>query len=311
MSARTGVPTGPENVIVTPGGQAALFAAHMVTLDPGDTGLYCDPYYATYPGTIRATGARDVAVPTRPENGFQPEARAIAACAKGARSLLINTPNNPTGAVYTRPTLEAVAEVVRDHDLWLISDEVYDTQLWSGDHQSPRALPGMAERTLVVGSLSKSHAMTGSRIGWLIAPEPVVAAVTALATNTTYGLPGYIMDAGLAALSLGPDFEAGVSGPFRRRRDLALARLGQANLLRLVPSGGAMYVMVDVRATGLSGEAFALRLLEHERIAVMPGESFGQAASGHIRIALTVADDLLDDALGRLLAFAESLATSD
>ncbi|MCP5355598.1 MAG: aminotransferase class I/II-fold pyridoxal phosphate-dependent enzyme [Rhodobacteraceae bacterium] len=311
VSARTGVPTGPENVIVTPGGQAALFAAHMVTLDPGDTGLYCDPYYATYPGTIRATGARDVAVPTRPENGFQPEARAIAARAKGARSLLINTPNNPTGAVYTRPTLEAVAEVVRDHDLWLISDEVYDTQLWSGDHQSPRALPGMAERTLVVGSLSKSHAMTGSRIGWLIAPEPVVAAVTALATNTTYGLPGYIMDAGLAALSLGPDFEAGVSGPFRRRRDLALARLGQANLLRLVPSGGAMYVMVDVRATGLSGEAFALRLLEHERIAVMPGESFGQAASGHIRIALTVADDLLDDALGRLLAFAESLATSD
>lgn len=311
VSARTGVPTGPENVIVTPGGQAALFAAHMVTLDPGDTGLYCDPYYATYPGTIRATGARDVAVPTRPENGFQPEARAIAARAKGARSLLINTPNNPTGAVYTRPTLEAVAEVVRDHDLWLISDEVYDTQLWSGDHQSPRALPGMAERTLVVGSLSKSHAMTGSRIGWLIAPEPVVAAVTALATNTTYGLPGYIMDAGLAALSLGPDFEAGVSGPFRRRRDLALARLGQANLLRLVPSGGAMYVMVDVRATGLSGEAFALRLLEHERIAVMPGESFGQAASGHIRIALTVADDLLDDALWRLLAFAESLATSD
>lgn len=311
VSARTGVPTGPENVIVTPGGQAALFAAHMVTLDPGDTGLYCDPYYATYPGTIRATGARDVAVPTRPENGFQPEARAIAARAKGARTLLINTPNNPTGAVYTRPTLEAVAEVVRDHDLWLISDEVYDTQLWSGDHQSPRALPGMAERTLVVGSLSKSHAMTGSRIGWLIAPEPVVAAVTALATNTTYGLPGYIMDAGLAALSLGPDFEAGVSGPFRRRRDLALARLGQANLLRLVPSGGAMYVMVDVRATGLSGEAFALRLLENERIAVMPGESFGQAASGHIRIALTVADDLLDDALGRLLAFAESLATSD
>ncbi|MCB2153118.1 MAG: aminotransferase class I/II-fold pyridoxal phosphate-dependent enzyme, partial [Rhodobacteraceae bacterium] len=114
-----------------------------------------------------------------------------------------------------------------------------------------------------------------------------------------------------AALSLGPDFAARVSGPFRRRRDLALARLGQANLLRLVPSGGAMYVMVDVRATGLSGEAFALRLLEHERIAVMPGESFGQAASGHIRIALTVADDLLDDALGRLLAFAESLATSD
>lgn len=307
VTARTGVATGPGNVMVTPGGQAALFAAHMVTLDPGDTGLYCDPYYATYPGTIRATGARDVAVPTRPETGFQPEAGEIAARAAGARTLLINTPNNPTGTVYTRRTLEDVARVVGDHDLWLISDEVYDTQLWAGEHLSPRALPGMAERTLVVGSLSKSHAMTGSRIGWLIGPEAVIDAVTALATNTTYGLPGYIQDAGLAALGLGPAFEEAVSAPFRRRRDLAVACLAASNRLRLVPSGGAMYVMVDVRATGLSGNRFAERLLEAEHIAVMPGESFGQAAAGHVRIALTVADDALAAALARLAAFAEGL----
>jgi arginine:pyruvate transaminase len=135
----------------------------------------------------------------------------------------------------------------------------------------------------------------------------VIDAVTALATNTTYGLPGYIQDAGLAALGLGPAFEEAVSAPFRRRRDLAVACLAASNRLRLVPSGGAMYVMVDVRATGLSGNRFAERLLEAEHIAVMPGESFGQAAAGHVRIALTVADDALAAALARLAAFAEGL----
>lgn len=306
VAARTGVPTGPENVVVTPGGQAALFAAHMVTLDAGARGLYCDPYYATYPATIRATGAIDVAVPTRPEVGFQPEPAAIDARAEGARTLLINTPNNPTGAVYSRATLDRIAEVVRDRDLWLISDEVYDTQIWAGDHVTPRALPGMAERTLVVGSLSKSHAMTGSRIGWLVAPEEVVTAVSDLATNTTYGIPGFIMDAGLHALSLGTGFEAEIGLPFRRRRQIALDTFARSNKFSLVPSGGGMFVMLDVRATGLSGIGFAERLIEAERIAVMPGESFGTAAAGHIRIAMTVADEAFAEALARLLAFAEA-----
>ncbi|MCV2870563.1 aminotransferase class I/II-fold pyridoxal phosphate-dependent enzyme [Defluviimonas sp. WL0002] len=310
VEARTGVRTRPENVIVTPGGQAALFAAHMVTLDAGCRGLYCDPYYATYPATIRATGATDVAVPTLPENGFQPEPDAIASLADNARTLLINTPNNPTGVVYSRATLEGIARVVLDRDLWLISDEVYDTQIWSGEHLSPRTLPGMADRTIVIGSLSKSHAMTGSRIGWLVAPEEIVSAVADLATNTTYGIPGFIMDAGLFALGLGSDFEVRIGAPFRRRRQIALDAFAGSNKFRLVPSGGAMFVMLDVRATGLSGFDFASRLLEAERIAVMPGESFGSAAAGHVRIAMTVSDDAFRDALTRLLAFAETLTVT-
>lgn len=304
VEKRTGVPTRPENVIVTPGGQAALFAAHMVTLDRGAKGLFLDPYYATYPATIRATGAEAVAVRTRPEHGFLPDAQAISAQADGARTLLINTPNNPTGIVYPRATLEALADLVRARDLWLISDEVYDTQVWDGTHLSPRALPGMADRTIVVGSLSKSHAMTGSRLGWLVGPEPFVAAVSTLATNTTYGLPGFIQDAGLFALARNQAFEDAIGLPFKRRRELALKILAGANGLRLVPSGGAMFVMADVRSTGLSGTAFAERLLDERAIAVMPGESFGQAAAGHIRIALTVEDGALETALQQIRAFA-------
>lgn len=303
--ALTGVPTAWRNVVVTPGGQAALFAAHMALLDAGDRALYCDPHYATYPGTIRATGATDVPVPTRPEAEFQPEEETLAAHAAGARTLLINTPNNPTGTVYSKATLEGVARVVAAHDLWLVSDEVYDSQVWQGGHLSPRALPGMAERTVVVGSMSKGHAMTGSRLGWVIAPEPVAEAVTTLATNTTYGVPAFIQDAALFALRQGPAFEAQIAAPFRRRREIALARLKDTNAVRAVPPQGAMYLMLDVRTTGLTGNAFAEALLEEERIAVMPGESFGTAAAGHVRVAMTIGDDAFDEAIGRLARFAE------
>ncbi|MEI4486295.1 pyridoxal phosphate-dependent aminotransferase [Frigidibacter sp. MR17.14] len=307
----TGVPTAMENVIVTPGGQAALFAAHMVTLDPGQAGLYCAPFYPTYPGTIRATGARAIEVPTRSSEDFQPRAAAIlqaAAEAQGARTLLINTPNNPTGVLYTPETMAAVAGAVREAGLWLISDEVYDGQVWSGRHLSARALPGMAERTLVIGSFSKSFAMTGSRIGWMVGPAAAIEAAGVLATATTYGIPPFIQMGALHALSLGEGFEAAVADPFRRRRDIAARVLGNAAAVRLIPAEGAMYVMLDIRATGLSGAEFAARLLEAERIAVMPGESFGAPSAGHVRVALTVADEDLAGALERLAGFAAGLA---
>ncbi len=308
IEARTGVPTTPANVLITPGGQAALFAAHHAVCDEGDRALYVDPYYATYPGTLRAVGARAVAIPARPEDAFRPRATDIAAYAKGARSLLINSPNNPTGVVYGRPTHEAIAGVCRDHDLWLISDEVYDTQVWQGEHISPRALPGMAERTLVVGSMSKSHAMTGSRIGWLVGPEPIIAQLITLATHTTYGVPGYIQDAAVYALNRGAPLEADVAAPFRRRRALAQEILAARNSVGLVPAQGAMYLMLDVRATGLTGEGFANSLLDEHAIAVMPGESFGSAAAGHVRVAMTIEDDRFARALSPLCDHATALS---
>ncbi|QFT96295.1 Arginine--pyruvate transaminase AruH [Roseovarius sp. THAF8] len=309
VTARTGVATTPDNVLVVPGGQAGLFAAHHAACDEGDRALYIDPFYATYPGTIRAVGAKDVAVAARPERMFQPDPADIAAAAaQGAKSLLINTPNNPTGAVYGRETLEGIGRVCREHDMWLISDEVYDTQLWEGDHLSLRMLDGMAERTLVIGSLSKSHAMTGSRIGWVVGPEEAISHMGNLSTHTTYGVAGFVQEAACYALGKGDAFEAEVAAPFRRRRDLVLGLLEGQDVVRPIPAQGAMFVMLDVRATGLSGEDFALRLLERHKVAVMPGESFGRAAAGHVRVALTVADDRLREALARLVEMASELA---
>jgi len=310
LQERTGVPTTRDNVLITPGGQSALFAAHMATCNPGDTALYIDPYYATYPGTIRGVSALPYAIAARAEDAFQPRADVIAAAAKqtNAASLLVNSPNNPTGVVYSRKTLEGIAQVCRDHDMWLISDEVYDTQVWEGAHLSPRALDGMAEHTLVVGSMSKSHAMTGSRCGWIVGPVDAIEHLTNLATHTTYGVPGYIQDAALFALNQGTGFETEIAAPFQRRRLLAQDILARQNAVSLVPAQGAMYLMLDVRSTGMSGEDFAYALLEKHHIAVMPGESFGTAAAGHIRVAMTIEDTRFAQALATVCDFAESLA---
>ena len=307
VQERTGVPTGPQNVLITPGGQAALFAAHMVACDAGDTALYLDPFYATYPGTLRSVGAIPKAIETRAEDAFQPRPGDIDACAAGARSLLINTPNNPTGTVYSRETLEGIADVCKAHDLWLISDEVYDTQVWDGEHISPRALPDMAQRTLVVGSMSKSHAMTGSRCGWVVGPAEVIESLINLATHTTYGVAGFIQDASNFALNQGPAFEEDVAAPFRHRRALGQEIIEYQSTVGLIPAQGAMYMMLDIRATGMSGEAFAYALLEAHHIAVMPGESFGGAAAGYIRVAMTIEDGAFVQALETLCEFADTL----
>lgn len=306
ITQRTGVATSRDNIMITPGGQSALYAAHFATLNPGDTALFIDPFYATYPGTLRGVSAEPLAIKAHPEDAFQPRAANIAHHAPNAKTLLINSPNNPTGVVYSRATLEGIAQVCIDHDLWLISDEVYDTQIWHGAHISPRALPGMAERTLVVGSMSKSHAMTGSRIGWIAGPEAMVDHLINLATHTTYGVPGFIQDAANFALNQGIDFEEEIAAPFRRRRAIAQTVLAGQNAVAMVPADGAMYLMLDIRSTGLSGEDFANQLLDTHHIAVMPGESFGAAAAGHLRVAMTVDDVSFEAALRTLCTFAET-----
>jgi arginine:pyruvate transaminase len=294
--------------MITPGGQSALFAAHVAVCDAGDTAMYLDPFYATYPGTVRGAGATPLAIQTRAEDAFQPRASDIEVHAHGAKSLLINSPNNPTGTVYSRATLEGIADVCKRHDLWLISDEVYDTQVWEGDHLSPRALPDMAERTLVVGSMSKSHAMTGSRVGWVVGPEAVVESLTNLATHTTYGVPGFIQDASTFALNQGPAFEEQIAAPFKRRREIAREIIARQNTVGLIPAQGAMYLMLDLRATGMTGLEFAYALLDAHHIAVMPGESFGVAAGGHVRVAMTIEDSAFAEAIKTLCDFTEGLA---
>ena len=303
---RTGIATTRDNVLITPGGQSALFAAHAAVCDPGDIALYLEPYYATYPGTIRGVGAKPRAIQTKSIESFQPNEDVISAASKGAKSLLINSPNNPTGTVYSRSTLQGIANVCQRHDIWLISDEVYDTQVWDGQHISPRCLSDMAKRTLVIGSMSKSHAMTGSRCGWVIGPQEAISHLISFATHTNFGVPGFIQDASVFALERGISFEKEVGAPFKRRREIALQLLNGQENINLIPSQGAMYLMLDIRSTGFSGDDFANKLLDEEHIAVMPGESFGASAAGHIRVAMTVDDDTFTKAIKTICKFAKT-----
>lgn len=307
VQAQTGVPTNYKNVIITTGGQAALFAAHLAVLDAGETGLYMDPFYATYPGGIRSLGAEAVPVPTHSDHGFLPQREDLEPLAKDAKSLLINSPNNPTGAVYPMETMQMIVDVCQTHDVALISDEVYDTMVWAGEHISPRALPGMADNCFVIGSMSKSHAMTGWRVGWILGPEHAIERILDLSTVNTYGVPGFIQDAADFALREGAEIEAEVASVFRRRMQKVAAVLAGQNAVRMIPASGAMYIMLDIRATGISGDDFADRLLDERGIAVMPGESFGASSAGHLRVALTISDEKLVAAVEELVAFAAEL----
>ena len=305
----TGVDTALAEVLATPGGQAALYAAVQATHDPGDHAVVVAPYYATYPGTFRAAGAGFTVVEARAADGFQPRAEDIEKALKpNTRSILVNTPNNPTGAVYSRKCLEGIAELCLRRDLWLLSDEVYWT-LGGGEHLSPRALPGMAERTLVVNSLSKSHGMTGWRIGWLTAPADLVSLIISLNLVTTYGLTDFVSRAAIEALENDYGVER-IAATYAGRRALFLEAVRGLN--KIVPRGseGGMYVMLDIGAIEPDDEKFAWSLLEREKVAVMPGSSFGDAAAGHVRISLCQPDEVLNEAAARLKRFANSYERS-
>jgi len=305
----TGVDTAPEELIVTQGGQGALFASCQAVLDPGSHAVIVSPYYATYPGTVRAAGASFTEIETRSEDGFEPRAEAIAAAIRPeTRMILINSPNNPTGAVYSRATLEAIAEICRRHDLWLLSDEVYWTLRGEREHVSPRSLPGMKERTLVVNSLSKSHGMTGWRVGWLTAPAEVVKLLISLNIVSSYGMVDFVSRAAVAAVENGHGVQE-IAARYGSRRKAFLDEIRGANDIVVRGSEGGMYVMLDISHINPNAEAFAWGLLEAEKVAVMPGPSFGAAAQGHIRISMCQEEPVLREAAMRIRRYIASEIT--
>lgn len=309
-TACTGVPTLASETLSTPGGQPALFASALATIDPGDHVIIIAPYYATYPPTFRAAGAEISVVDALAENGFQPDATAIRkAIRPNTRAILINTPNNPTGAVYTRETLEGIAAVCREHDLWLISDEVYWTITGGREHLSPRSLDGMAERTLVVNSMSKSHGMTGWRVGWITAPTAVINKLISLNLVSTFGLADFTSRAAIEALENRHGVDE-IAARYAARRTLFLDELRDLKEVTVRGSEGGMYVMLDISAVDADCEPFAWGLLEQEQVSVMPGISFGEAAKGHVRISLCQPEDVLRDAAQRIANYVRSKGVS-
>jgi arginine:pyruvate transaminase len=309
VAQRTGQPCGPENVVVVPGTQGGLYCAVQCLAGPGDEIIVPEPIYATYEGIVGASGARLVTVPLRPEAGFHPDLDALAAAVTPrTRVIWINSPHNPTGAVFTPAEVAGIAALCRRHDLWLLSDEVYEDLAFARPHVSAWSLPDMAERTVVVSSLSKSHAIPGFRFGWVVGPPALARHLFNLLLSMTYGGPAFLQDGALVALSGDLPEVAALREAYRGRAGMMTALLREAPLCRVVPPEGGMFVLLDVRGTGLAAAEFALRLLEREGVAVLPCDGFGPSAAGHLRIALSAPEVRLREAGERIVRFAHALA---
>ena len=307
-AVRTGQPCTADNVVFVPGAQGGVYCALQCLVGIGEEVIVPEPVYATYPGVIGASGATMVMVPLLPERGFHPDLDAMAAAVTPrTRVVWINSPHNPTGAVFTRDEIVAIAELCRRHDLWLLSDEVYEDLAFARPHVSPWSLAGMAERTVVVSSLSKSHAAPGFRCGWLIGPPKLAEHLFNLLLSMLYGSPGFIQEAALAALKGDLPEVAALRRDYEARAAMMTAVLAHAPKCRAIPPEGGMFVLLDIRGTGLGSQEFALRLLEQEGVAVLPCDGFGPSAVGHLRIALSQPKPRLKDAGDRIVRFAQRM----
>jgi arginine:pyruvate transaminase len=308
-SARRGRPIGPDQIMCLPGTQTVLYAVLRTLVEAGDEVLLGDPMYATYEGLIAQTGAAVVRVPLRPEAGFRMQAADVAPrITPRTRVLFLNTPHNPTGAVLRRDEIEALGALAERHDLWIVSDEVYEDMIFPGvGFTSPLDLPGLADRVVVASSISKSHAAPGFRSGWCVGPAEFCRELLPLSETMLFGSQPFISDMTALAVSEPSPVAAGMAERFSRRAALIADRLQGANSLAVHRPEAGMFTLVDIRATGLSGNAFAAGLLDRHGVAVMPGESFGQGLQGWLRLSLTQPDELTATAADRIAAHAAAL----
>ncbi len=305
---RTGAPTDFDNVMMVAGAQNGLFATALSIADAGDEVLVIEPGYATYGATLAASGARPVGIPAAAANGFRPNVEALdGAVTPRTRAILLANPNNPTGVVMTEAELGIVAETARRHDLWVVADEVYESLVHEGHHRSIRSLPGMAERTVTIGSLSKSHAMTGWCIGWTVGPKDLIVHIDRLALNMLYGLPGFTQEAALTALDRYDATTTAMRRAYGARVEQVAERLAGLQGLRVMRPQAGMFALLDVRGSGLGSYDFAWGLFRETGVSLVDGAAFGAATSGFVRLALAADERRLDDACGRIAGYARGL----
>ncbi|HEY2144839.1 MAG TPA: pyridoxal phosphate-dependent aminotransferase [Steroidobacteraceae bacterium] len=303
---RTGQRVTAENVIFLSGTQNALFTASMCIATAGDEVLALEPLYASYPATIRASGAQLVRVPGPASRGFRPDLKLLeAAITPRTRALFYATPNNPSGVILGEEELEAVGELARRHSLWLVADEVYAGL--APDGSVPSLASSLPEQVITVGSLSKSHSMPGLRAGWLVGPSQLVKHAEALSMCMLFGLPGFIQEAAITAIEESGAAESRIREFCRTRRDMLLAALdGTPGIRCSVPDAG-MFTLVDVRATGLTGNEFMHGLYRAERVSVIDGGAFGAETRGFVRLCFATDEATLSEAVIRIRRYAATL----
>ena len=310
LKERFSVEYSPEHTLVTVGASEAIDLSVRAICEAGDEILVPQPSYVSYSPIVALAGGKSVALPCVEENGFivTPEAIERAVTEK-TKAIILPYPNNPTGGIMTREQLEAIAPVIKKHDLLVISDEIYAELTYTGTHASIAALDGMAERTVYIGGFSKAFAMTGWRVGFVCAPAEVDEAMFKIHQYTILCAPQPSQRAAVCALKEG--FEDGFStvadmrDDYLRRGNFLSGALNELGLTCFRPRG-AFYVFANVASTGMDGEQFATDLLTAEKVAVVPGQAFGEAGKYFIRCSYATSMQNLNEAVRRIEKFLQS-----
>jgi arginine:pyruvate transaminase len=301
-TARTGQAVQADNVVCLSGTQNALFVASLCLAGPGDEVITFDPLYPTYTATIEVSGARLVRAPTSP--GLRPELRALQSLVTPrTRAIFWATPNNPSGVILSEAELAAIGEIAREHQLWLVSDEVYAGLAPGG--KVPSLAATLPDRVVTLGSLSKSHSMPGFRAGWLVGPTELTRHAEALSMCMLFGLPGFIQEAALTGLSIAAETERRLREFCDARRERFVAGLaGVPNVRAFAPQAG-MFLLLDISDTGLSGYEFMRALYERRKVSVLDGAAFGKHTAHYVRICFATEEATIDAACQRIRQFCE------
>jgi aminotransferase len=299
-----GVAYDPElETLATVGVSEALYLALTAILDPGDEVIVPEPCFVAYMPEVAFAGGIAVPIATKVEDAFQVTAEAIEAkLTPKTKALLLSYPNNPTGAVMTRENLTQIAALAEKYDLLVISDEIYDRLVYGVAHVSFASLPGMRQRTITLGGLSKSHAMTGWRLGFAAAPAELLSQMRKIHQYTIMSAPTAAQFAGVEALLHGDVHVQGMVMEYDRRRQLLVKGLNYLGLDCFEPKG-AFYAFPSVCRSGMDENVFAEKLLEEEQVAVVPGSAFGDSGRGFVRMAYATAYEKLEEALNRIESF--------
>jgi aminotransferase len=294
----------PETeLLVSVGVSEALYLAMTALLNPGEEVIIPTPCFVAYQAEVILAGGVPVEVPTYVEDGFQLRPDALqAAITPRTKAILISSPNNPTGGVATRQVLQEIARIAEQHDLIVISDELYDQLVYGIEHVCFAGLPGMWERTILLGGFSKNYAMTGWRVGFAAAPAEVLKGLLRVHQYTIMSAPTTAQDAALEALTSGAPHVEEMRLEYDRRRRLIVAGLNELGLPTFEPHG-AFYAFPNIQVTGLDDEGFSHKLLEEERVAVVPGNSFGPGGEGYVRCSYATAYEKIEEALERMRRF--------
>ncbi len=290
--------TTPETVMITPGAKQALLYSMMVTMEPGDEILIPAPAWPTYDGQAGLLGIHPIFTST--DENFHPDLEDMRqSITEKTRCILINSPNNPTGAVYTPDEIQEIVEIAVEHDLWIISDEIYARLVWSDwPHVSPASLPGGEDRTLVVTGFSKSFAMTGWRLGVLAGPKEAMNAAFACQANANSHVPTFLMPAAEVALKQDKSLTE-FCEQYLKRRTLLCEGIEEIPGLQLRSPEGAFYAFIDITGTGMSDKEFADKALQEARVQLIPG-SLIQGGEGHVRVSYATDEDQIIEGLQRI-----------